>query len=109
MLGYTANIRWLRDKLIAGLLLLALFPRLETQAQSERTLATGTSNQTRAERKERRRAERAFVLVGAGDIAGCQNLEGARATAKLIEQIPGTVFARSASLLPWRLPDSGNR
>jgi len=93
MLGYTANIRWLRDKLIAGLLLLALFPRLETQAQSERTPATGTSNQTRAERKERRRAERAFVLVGAGDIAGCQNLEGARATAKLIEQIPGTVFA----------------
>ena len=93
MLGYTANIRWLRDKLIAGLLLLALFSRLETQAQSERTPETGTSNQTRAERKERRGAERVFVLVGAGDIAGCQNLEGARATAKLIEQIPGTVFA----------------
>lgn len=35
----------------------------------------------------------AFVLVGAGDIAGCKALEGARATAKLIEQIPGTVFA----------------
>jgi hypothetical protein len=32
-------------------------------------------------------------LVGAGDIAGCSNLDGARATAKLIEQIPGTVFA----------------
>jgi len=31
--------------------------------------------------------------VGAGDIAGCKNLEGAQATAKLIEQIPGTVFA----------------
>ena len=34
-----------------------------------------------------------YVLVGAGDIAGCSSLEGAAATAKLIEQIPGTVFA----------------
>lgn len=34
-----------------------------------------------------------FVLVGAGDIASCASLEGAAATAKLIEQIPGTVFA----------------
>jgi acid phosphatase type 7 len=33
-----------------------------------------------------------FVLVGAGDVAGCKSLEGAQATAKLIEQIPGTVF-----------------
>lgn len=34
-----------------------------------------------------------YVLAGAGDIAGCKNLDGARATAKLLEQIPGTVFA----------------
>lgn len=34
-----------------------------------------------------------FVLVGAGDIASCVSLEGAQATARLIEQIPGTVFA----------------
>lgn len=34
-----------------------------------------------------------FTLVGAGDIAGCKDLDGARATAKLIEKIPGTVFA----------------
>ena len=34
-----------------------------------------------------------FTLVGAGDIADCANLLGAQATAKLIEQIPGTVFA----------------
>ncbi|HEY6128068.1 MAG TPA: metallophosphoesterase [Candidatus Acidoferrum sp.] len=34
-----------------------------------------------------------YVLVGAGDIAGCSSLAGAAATAKLIEQIPGTVFA----------------
>ena len=33
------------------------------------------------------------VLVGAGDIATCGQLEGAEATAKLIDHIPGTVFA----------------
>lgn len=36
---------------------------------------------------------RTFVLVGAGDIASCKPLEGAEATAKLIESIPGDVFA----------------
>ena len=34
-----------------------------------------------------------FILVGAGDIASCKSLEGAEATAKLIENIPGEVFA----------------
>ena len=34
-----------------------------------------------------------FILVGAGDIASCKEPEGARATAKLLEQIPGTIFA----------------
>jgi hypothetical protein len=34
-----------------------------------------------------------IILVGAGDIAGCQNIEGAEATAKLIQKIPGAVFA----------------
>jgi acid phosphatase type 7 len=33
------------------------------------------------------------ILVGAGDIVGCQDPHGALATAKLIEKIPGTVFA----------------
>ena len=32
------------------------------------------------------------VLVGAGDVASCDDLAGAEATAKLIEKIPGTVF-----------------
>jgi hypothetical protein len=32
------------------------------------------------------------VLVGAADIASCDDLAGAYATAKLIEKIPGTVF-----------------
>ena len=33
------------------------------------------------------------TLVGAGDIADCRELAGAEATAKLLEQIPGTVMA----------------
>jgi hypothetical protein len=33
------------------------------------------------------------VFVGAGDISSCDDLAGAEATAKLIEKIPGTVFA----------------
>ena len=35
----------------------------------------------------------AAVLVGAGDIADCTDLSGAKATAKLLEKIPGTVMA----------------
>src|SRR5215471_13351108 len=38
-------------------------------------------------------AQKDAVLVGAGDIASCDDLAGAEATAKLIESIPGTVFA----------------
>src|SRR6266581_7449125 len=34
----------------------------------------------------------AQVLVGAGDIADCSDLSGARATAKLLGSLPGTVF-----------------
>ena len=37
--------------------------------------------------------EQPATLVGAGDIADCRDLSGAEATAKLLEQIPGTVMA----------------
>jgi len=37
-------------------------------------------------------ADQDAVLVGAADIASCDNLAGAEATAKLIDKIPGTVF-----------------
>ena len=37
-------------------------------------------------------AAKTYTLVGAGDVATCKYLESARATAKLIERIPGTVF-----------------
>src|SRR5215472_17996621 len=38
-------------------------------------------------------AQQDAVLVGAADIASCDDLAGAQATAKLIDNIPGTVFA----------------
>jgi hypothetical protein len=50
----------------------------KTQKKSETTPAAAASDP---------------VLVGAGDIATCGQLEGAEATAKLIDKIPGTVFA----------------
>src|SRR5216684_8172831 len=38
-------------------------------------------------------ADQTGVLVGAGDIADCKDLSGAEATAKLLDQLPGTVMA----------------
>src|SRR5438477_11535750 len=40
------------------------------------------------------------VLVGAGDIASCDDLAGAQATAKLIDNIPGTVFTAGDTAYP---------
>jgi acid phosphatase type 7 len=51
------------------------------------------SHQTPISSANRSPDDPTYTLVGAGDIAGCKAIEGARATAKLIEQIPGTVFA----------------
>jgi hypothetical protein len=50
--------------------------------------ATGTASASRSGA-----TDEAAILVGAGDIADCKNLSGAEATAKLLEQIPGTVMA----------------
>lgn len=63
-----------------------------------RPLADSATRLTRQEQRTRNAAQteqsaRSFTLVGAGDIATCQHLESAQATARLIEQIPGTVFA----------------
>ena len=39
------------------------------------------------------RADQNAILIGAGDIADCKDLSGAEATAKLLDQLPGTVMA----------------
>jgi len=38
-------------------------------------------------------ADQTAILIGAGDIADCKDLSGAEATAKLLDQLPGTVMA----------------
>jgi len=53
----------------------------------------GQAKHEEAKKKAAKEEPKPFVLVGAGDIAACSVLAGAEATAKLIEQTPGTVFA----------------
>ena len=64
-------------------------------AQSHPSAVTTDSGQEKSSAKPEppNHAEQTFTLVGAGDIATCKHLDSAEATAKLVEQIPGTVFA----------------
>jgi hypothetical protein len=55
--------------------------------------ARSSSSKKKVAAKPNPPASQEAVLVGAGDIATCGELEGAEATAKLIDKIPGTVFA----------------
>ncbi len=64
-------------------------PNLRAQETKRSTEASGRSPSHTTARK----APSTFTLVGAGDIAGCGDLSGAEATAKLIDGIPGAVFA----------------
>jgi len=54
---------------------------------------TGNSLESATSRLSPSAEDKPAVLVGAGDIADCLDLAGAEATAKLIEQISGTVMA----------------
>jgi acid phosphatase type 7 len=79
----------LKRSVLAGLLLLSLL-----------RLVTASDGKQDKEQNKRPEANVSGsvpqpdpVLVGAGDIASCDDLAGAEATAKLIEKIPGTVFA----------------
>jgi acid phosphatase type 7 len=64
-------------------------------ARAQSAKATQSAKQTPSASNAPQTAEdKTFTLVGAGDIAGCGSaLAGAEATAKLIEKIPGEVFA----------------
>ena len=63
----------------------------KTAAKVNQKQTSGTKRAAE-ETKPGKSEAKTYVLVGAGDIAGCSSLAGAAATAKLIEQIPGTVF-----------------
>jgi hypothetical protein len=66
---------------------------LHTRAQSKTSAQPSNQHSARVKSPSQPPQSHRFILVGAGDIASCVYPEGARATAKLIEQMPGTVFA----------------
>jgi hypothetical protein len=74
------------------IVLLFSFPIL-AKAQAATGSPTAPSKPRRHKSVQPQPPEQSFILVGAGDIASCKQPKGAEATAKLIEQIPGTVFA----------------
>jgi len=76
-------------KSITALALLAVLycPYAAAQAKPARPHRSAKSKPAPTKHSE------TVTLVGAGDIASCKDPEGARATAALIDKIPGTVFA----------------
>ncbi len=91
MLGYIGKSKKLVFQLVRGLVPLFLIVPTHVRAQTQSTTSTDRPKRARGKTPKKQPPEdRAFVLVGAGDIASCKDPEGARATAKLIEQIPGT-------------------
>jgi len=93
MLGFIGRRKKLAFQLVLSLVPLMLIVAAYARAQTQSPRSTDRPKRPRNKAPKKQSPERAFVLVGAGDIASCKNPEGARATAKLIEQIPGTVFA----------------
>jgi acid phosphatase type 7 len=75
------------------LVLLVLLVPAHSRAQTPKTAPADMPMGSAAKTTKKQPPQKTFVLVGAGDIASCKYPEGARATAKLIEKIPGTVFA----------------
>ena len=91
--AWVSRIIWLIIR-VGGIGFLALSASPALPAQSLPT--SPRSEQAQAEMPPKpvgADADQTFTLVGAGDIATCKHLDGAEATGKLIDQIPGTVFA----------------
>ena len=75
------------------LVILLLNFQLRVQTQTPPPLPTTDSKAWHDKPAKPQLPDQSFILVGAGDIASCKQPQGAQATAKLIEKIPGTVFA----------------
>ena len=93
MAGYIRKRREIGGSCFWGLILMTVLVPTHALAQTRTAPPGGHPKTGKVGAIKKHTPEQTFVLVGAGDIAGCKNLEGAKATAKLIEQIPGTVFA----------------
>src|SRR5215469_9265462 len=83
----------MRFRVLISCILLSLF-NVACQRQSSERPTTPTDSALAASTvKSLPYGPSTPVLVGAGDIASCDDLAGAEATAKLIDGIHGTVFA----------------
>ncbi len=78
---------------VCFLFLMLLADRTSTRGQDAAAAKRTDQKQDLALSPKYPDANQTHVLVGAGDISSCDDPEGSQATAKLIEQIPGTVFA----------------
>src|SRR5258708_4933849 len=83
----TGRAGWI--PLISSLLMVASAAISLAQESPANHSATAKTSSKSAPKK----SSDTFTLVGAGDIVGCSDLSGAQATAKLIDAIPGKVFA----------------
>jgi hypothetical protein len=95
-LGGTQNVMGLRRRVgsvwaIFISSLLVAFGACSTRSQEPAAKRSGAPKAS--SKTARKPVPETFTLVGAGDIVGCSDLSGAEATAKLIDAIPGTVFA----------------
>jgi hypothetical protein len=79
--------------LMSAMVMTFLGSPIQTRAQSQVPATAQSKDHAHAKEPAKPPQNHPLILVGAGDISSCKNPEGARATAKLIEQIPGTVFA----------------
>jgi calcineurin-like phosphoesterase family protein len=94
MLQKPEGVRVLRVLRIGALLTFFLSATVQARAQSESAIpAAPRDKQADSKVSQSPHIAQTFTLVGAGDIASCKDPAGAQATAKLIERIPGTVFA----------------
>lgn len=82
-----------RRQLHNFLWLVSVLPCLSGVVTAQSSKPTVALEQSSAPTNAQTPADQSFTLVGAGDIAGCKAIEGAEATAKLLDKIPGTVFA----------------
>ena len=94
MNGYKHSGRKSRWHSLAALLLVVAGSQTHVVAQTpDASQSARAKKHARSKPKPKPAQEETYVLVGAGDIASCEEPQGSQATAKLIERIPGTVFA----------------
>src|SRR5947208_15600829 len=93
MPGYIRKRKGIARPCFWGLILMTVLVPTHAFAQARTAPLSGHPQNGKVRAMKKGAPEQTFGLVGAGDIAGCKNLEGVKPTAKLIEQSPGTAFA----------------